>query len=150
MDAKNEVPQVEPREPDSSSGWAGIRRVLFVLLSGAIGLVGGCLNGATYGGNYAPDFSFLGQPGYEGSGLMGAIVSAASILVIAGLSIGLLRRGSAALSIIGALLAISFAPSAFYTMIAPSEGLFALSFIGSAILGALIGAALGLLIPDSD
>jgi len=46
------------------------------------GAVGGFLIGATYGGQYAPQFEFAGLTGYEATGLIGELVG----LVVVGLS----------------------------------------------------------------
>ncbi|MBU1049167.1 hypothetical protein KKG90_03980 [Candidatus Bipolaricaulota bacterium] len=146
MNAENEIPRPDEQDSTKSSRRHGIGRVLAVLLAGAIALVGGFVNGSNYGGNYAPDLSFLGSPGYEGGALMGGMVAAVTILLIAGLSIGLQRRGVAALSTVGALAGIVLVPPMLFPSIAPSEALFALSYIGSGVVGALIGTAIGALV----
>lgn len=46
-----------------------------------IGAVIGFVLGATYGGNYPVPFEFAGLPGYEGAGLLGAILISSAIAI---------------------------------------------------------------------
>ena len=48
-------------------------RSVLAALAGLLGIGGGFLAGATYGGNCAPDVFFAGVRGYEAMGLVGAV-----------------------------------------------------------------------------
>jgi len=145
-DERSDSPTDE-REPGGMPRWRDIKGVLAILLVAGIGAVGGCISGTNFGGNYAEDFTFLGQVGYEGTALMAGMVCGASLLVIAGFALGLLRnKGAAAFAMIGSLAGVLFGPSSLFAVIAPSVGLLALTYIGFAVLGAAIGMGLGLLL----
>jgi len=128
------------------SRWYFVRQFLLVLIAAGLGLIGGFVSGAGYGGNYAPDFSFLGMPGYEGTSLMAGVVSGGMLLLIAGLSAGLVRRrGVASLTIIGAFMGIALGAPRFFSLIAPSSGLLIVTYVGCASIGAIAGMSFGLL-----
>ena len=130
------------------SHWRLIRRALVALVGAGLGVLGGCISGAEYGGNYTTGFSFLRMPGYEGSGLLAAMVSGGTLLLIAVLSFGLRQKlGAGAITIVGAFVGILFGAPLFFPIVAPSAstGLLALIYVGSAGIGALIGAISGLI-----
>jgi len=139
-------PQEEPRKPENESRWAGLKRVLTVLLAAALALLGGCIGGSSFGGNYAPDFSFWGMPGYEGSGLLGGLVAGLTVFVIGGFATELLHRRGASLWVLaGSLAAIVFGPRFLFPVVPPQEVALALVYIGCAGVGALIGWGISLL-----
>jgi hypothetical protein len=127
-------------------GWHLVRHLVWVLLAAGLGSVAGFISGASYGGNYAPEFSFLGMPGYEGSAMMAGIVSGSFLLLISGLSIGLQRRQGMALPpIVGALLGVLLVSPRLFPIVAPSTGLLAVAYVGGTSLGAVVGLTIGLL-----
>jgi hypothetical protein len=129
-----------PGNRRTESRWAGTRRVLLVFLATAIAVVGGCTGGAEFGGNYATDLSFLGMPGYEGSGLLGGLVSGLVMLLIGGVATEQLRRkGASTWVLIGALVAILFGPRLLFPVIPPQELALALTYLICAVVGSLIG-----------
>jgi hypothetical protein len=127
-------------------GWHLARHLLWVLLAAGLGSVAGFMSGASYGGTYAPEFSFLGMPGYEGSAMMAGIVSGSLLLFIAGLSVGLQRRqGAASMTLVGAFLGVLLVAPRLFPIIAPSTGLLAVAYVGGTSFGAVVGLAIGLL-----
>ncbi len=132
------------------SPWRLVGQVVVALLSTGIGYIGGVVSGGSYGGNFVPDFSFLGMPGYEGSAVMAGVVTGGTILLVAVLSFWLLRRWStSAMAIIGAYIGILAGAPLFFPIIAPSIGLFALAYFGCGMIGAVIGALIGILSASS-
>ncbi len=53
-----------------------IYKILGGVAGGSIGMVAGFMAGATYGGNFAVGFRFLGLRGYEATGIIGIIIGA--------------------------------------------------------------------------
>ena len=146
MDFENERDQ--PTEEDSPkrkpSQWRRIGQILLALVAGGVGYIVGLLTGANYGGNYAPDFSFLGFPGYEGSGLMAGIAAGGTLFVIAMGSLLLLRKLSVStLTIVGGILGTMVGAPLFFAVIAPSIWLLAAVYAGSGLVGALVGLIIG-------
>jgi len=130
----------------NGSRWREVRNALLAILGGGLALLGGCFTGANYGGNYAPDFVFLGQPGYQGSSLMAGLACLVSLAMIALLSELTMRRMAArCFTITGALAGMLLGGPLLFQVIAPSVWLLAAVYFGSAALGALIGwlASLG-------
>jgi len=146
MDTDNERIQPGETGKKSRSRWRLIWRIVLALVAAGLGYIGGLISGSGYGGNYAPDFSFFGMPGYEGSGMMAGVASGGSILLVASLSLVFLRNsGTAVFVVVGAFVGILFGAPLFFPVIAPSTGLLALTYAGSAGVGALVGAGIGAL-----
>ncbi len=59
--------------PSSSQKKSAMRSAMVLAVAGFLGVIGGFLAGATYGGNYAPNAFFGGVRGYEATGLLGAL-----------------------------------------------------------------------------
>lgn len=66
--------------------------LLAVLLGGVLLAVVGGLAGATYGGNYATDFEFIGVRGYEATGQIGVILGFVAGGTLAALLVWLLAK----------------------------------------------------------
>jgi hypothetical protein len=123
-----------------------ILRILLVPIAGVLGLVAGFVSGMSFGGNYAPEFNFLGMPGYEGSALMAGVISGGMLLLISCFSVCLQRRlGTALFATVGGLVGVFFGAPLLFPIIAPSRVLLAFAYIGSASIGAAFGAAVRLL-----
>ncbi len=124
-----------------------LRKALLVLLAAFLGLLGGCISGVNYGGNYASNLSFLGLRGYEATGWLAGLISGGTLLVIASLSVGTMQnRAALTLTIIGGVLGVLFGVSLFFPII-PASGLFvALVYVASGSIGALVGAIAGRLV----
>ena len=146
MDLENEHDQVGEEAPPKrrSTSWRLVGQMVLALMAGGFGYIGGLLSGAGYGGNHAPDFFFLGSPGYEGSALMAGIISGGTLFVIAIVSLLLLRKLSVAtLTMVGALVGIVVGAPLFFAVIAPSTWLLAAVYAGSAVVGAVVGLIIG-------
>jgi hypothetical protein len=131
-----------PRNHEARRGslWADVKRGLSAVLAALVALVGGFINGASFGANHAPDFSFSGMPGYEGGGLLGGMVSGLSVLLIAVFAVFLLRPMSrAALVVAGALAMTLFGAPALFPVIPPQEWALALTYLSCTVVGTLVG-----------
>jgi len=116
------------------------KKIVVVLSAAILAVLAGFIGGTGFGGTYAPDFSFLGMPGYEGSALLGGLVCGATVLLIGAFSTERLRRKGAAYWVLaGALAAIVFGPRLLFPRIPPQGVAFALLHVGCAFGGALIG-----------
>lgn len=65
-------------------------KFLTLIACGLIGLVGGLLGlaiGVGYGGNFATDFQFAGERGYEATGFLGWIIGFVVTALVASLFI---------------------------------------------------------------
>ena len=130
----------ENRTPGYRGRWTRGKQILVLLSAAALALLAGFVVGAGFGGTYAPDFSFLGMRGYEGSGLLGGLVCGVTVLLIGAFSTERLRRKGAAYWVLaGALAAIVFGPRLLFPRIPPQEVAFVLLHVGCAFGGALIG-----------
>jgi len=117
-----------------------ILHIMGVLLAAGLASAVGLIGGSSFGGNFAPDFLFLGMPGYEGSGLLGAVTAGSTVFLVGSLAAGLLKRSGSLVSVlIGALAAIALGQRLLFPLISPDELAFALLHVGCAFGGALIG-----------
>lgn len=146
-------------EPGKSNGktpsapaprWREVGTALLSVVAGGLALLGGCISGSSYGGNHAPDFEFLGKPGYEGSSWMGAlaaVLAMAMVALVSGLTIR--RKAARWLTLLGALVGVLLGAPLFFPIIAPSVWLLAVVYFGCSLIGACVGWIVSLGFRDS-
>lgn len=146
MQEESDVGPQDMPEEGGQSRWKPLVRTVGVVLAAGLALVVGLIGGSSFGGNYAPDFTFWGMPGYEGSGLLAGLLAGFTLLVIGGVAGALLkRRGGLLLVMIGALAAIALGPHLLFPVVPPEAVALALVYIGCAVAGAAIGWGISLL-----
>ena len=69
-----------------------LARLLRFVVAGVAGSFLGLIVGAMIGGNFATDFVFMGQRGYEASGVLGAMIGFVVAGALSALAIGQHRR----------------------------------------------------------
>jgi hypothetical protein len=75
----------------SRNSWSSLLSLILILFGSLVAGLGsaviGLVVGASIGGNYAVDFEFAGNRGYEATGLLGAIIGF-PVGVVVGLVLG--------------------------------------------------------------
>ena len=72
-------------------GGGRFRKIFGVVIGGFVLGIIGLMIGSDYGGNYAQDFQFAGNRGYEATGVLGAIIGSILGCILGGIW-GWLRR----------------------------------------------------------